>query len=56
MTMKPENSTKQSLPDFINPFDGRDPEEVWKELKAKAKPITKEELIKRIEELRNKKS
>lgn len=29
-----------------NPFDGRDANEVWAELKAKAKPVDKEALIK----------
>ncbi|HWZ21642.1 MAG TPA: hypothetical protein VNW06_03250 [Cytophagaceae bacterium] len=48
--MNTKNKIKLSS-DFKNPFDGRNPEEVWKELKEKSKPITREELLKRIEEL-----
>jgi len=36
--------------DFKNPFENRNPEEVWKELRAKAKPVNKEEFLKRMAE------
>lgn len=42
------NNNIKSFSDFENPFNGRDSEEVWKELKERSKPITKEELFKRI--------
>jgi hypothetical protein len=32
---------------IVNPFDGRNPDEVWAELKSKAMPISKEEFIKK---------
>lgn len=31
---------------ITNPFDGRDAKEVWAELKAKAKPVDKNKLLK----------
>ncbi len=42
------NNNIKSFSDFENPFHGRDSEEVWRELKEKTKPITKEELFKHI--------
>jgi hypothetical protein len=39
-------SKKHSLPpDFINPFEGRNPDEVWAELKKNAKHISREGMI-----------
>jgi hypothetical protein len=49
--MKSKNKSKESLP-FQNPFIGRDPEEVWKELKEHSKPLTREQFIKRLRELK----
>jgi hypothetical protein len=40
---------------ITNPFDGRDANEVWAELKAKAKPVDKEALIKAMLELKKSK-
>lgn len=35
----------KSLPsDFVNPFKGRNPEQVWKELQPNARPVSKEEM------------
>lgn len=36
-------TSKQLPDDFINPFKGRNPDEVWKELMKNAKPISKDE-------------
>jgi len=44
------SSKKKALPsDFKNPFEGRKAEEVWQELMKNAKPITREEFIKRLQ-------
>lgn len=37
-------------PDFINPFEGRNPDEVWEELKQNAKHITREEMLRLFQE------
>lgn len=42
---------KLKLP--YNPFENRNPEEVWKELLEKGKPLTKEEFQARLEEQLN---
>lgn len=52
--MNTKNSTQLSA-DFINPFLGRNPEEVWKELKDKSTPINKSTLMERLKELQVKK-
>ncbi|HYG37291.1 MAG TPA: hypothetical protein VD908_01675 [Cytophagales bacterium] len=33
-------------PDFNNPFENRDPNEVWEDLKKNAKPVSREEVFK----------
>lgn len=39
-------------PDKIfNPFEGRDREAVWKEIREQAKPITREEAVRKMKEL-----
>lgn len=44
-------SKKHPLPpDFKNPFKGRNPDEVWKELKQNAKHISREEMLRRFQE------
>ncbi len=44
-------SKKKKLPsDFDNPFQGRNPDEVWQELRKNAKPISREEMLNQIEE------
>ena len=44
------DSKKKALPpDFKNPFEGRNADEVWKELDKYSKPITCEEFIKRLQ-------
>jgi hypothetical protein len=44
-------SKKHSLPpDFINPFEGRDRDEVWKELDKYSKHISREEMFRRFQE------
>lgn len=43
--------TSKSLPsDFVNPFKGRNPDEVWKELQCSSRPLSKEEETKIIQE------
>ncbi len=39
---------------ITNPFDGRDAKEVWAELKAKAKPVDKDQLLKAMAEHKKK--
>ncbi len=39
---------------FYNPFRTKEPEEVWRELLAKAKPITKDEFLQRVKEVKKK--
>lgn len=39
-----------------NPFKNRDADEVWQELLAKAKPISKEDFAKRVQAMRAKKN
>lgn len=47
---------KKPLPaDVYNPFKGRDPQEVWKEISGKTTPISREEFLKRIKESSSKK-
>jgi hypothetical protein len=44
------NSKNKPLPaDLHNPFEGRNPEEMWKELKKDAKHISREELMRRLQ-------
>lgn len=43
-------SVKQNKKLF-NPFEGRDREEVWKEIREQARPTTREEALRKIEEL-----
>ncbi len=50
--MNTKNNIKSSS-DFENPFKGRNPEEVWKELKKdKSKPLTREQFLKRLQEIK----
>jgi len=43
-------SKKKALPpDFKNPFEGRNADEVWQELKKNAKPVSREEVLKRMQ-------
>ncbi len=43
-------SPKITLPsDFQNPFEGRNPDEVWQELGEKAEPISREEFFRRLQ-------
>lgn len=46
MTYPPKTTL---TPDFHNPFEGRNPDEVWQELSEKAKPITREEFFRRLQ-------
>lgn len=44
-------SKKRPLPpDFINPFEGRNRDEVWKELDKYSKHISREEMLRRFRE------
>jgi hypothetical protein len=44
------HSPKNTLPpDFHNPFEGRNPDEVWQELGEKAEPISREEFFRRLQ-------
>lgn len=50
-----ENSKKKPLPaDLHNPFEGRNPDEVWNELKKNAKHISREDLMRRFQSQREK--
>lgn len=47
------HSPKTTLPpDFQNPFEGRNPDEVWQELSEKARPISREEFFLRLKQQR----
>jgi hypothetical protein len=35
---------------IFNPFEGRDREQVWKEIRENARPITREEAFRRMKE------
>lgn len=40
---------------LFNPFEGRDREEVWKEIREQARPTTREEALRKIKELSERK-
>jgi hypothetical protein len=40
---------------IFNPFEGRDREEVWKEIREKAHPTTREEALRKMKELSERK-
>jgi len=46
MALKSTKTTK--IKGLVNPFEGRNPEEVWKEISGKTKPISREEFLKQI--------
>lgn len=55
MSLIMENSKKKPLPaDLHNPFEGRNPDEVWNELKKNAKHISREDLMRRFQSQREK--
>jgi hypothetical protein len=35
---------------IFNPFEGRDREQVWKEIREKAQPVSKDEAIRKMKE------
>ncbi len=41
-------------PSIFNPFEGRAPEEVWEEIRKNAKPTTREEAIRKMKSLKQK--
>jgi hypothetical protein len=46
------NFCQYPAPDFVNPSLGPDRESLWEQMKKNAKPLPKEELLKRAEKLR----
>ena len=40
---------------IFNPFEGKDREEVWKEVREKAQPTTREEALRKMKELADQK-
>ncbi len=47
------HSKKNTLPpDFHNPFEGRNPDEVWKELNKGSRPISREEFFRGLQKQR----
>lgn len=42
-------------PEFENPFNGPDRERLWDKLTKNSKPISREDLLKRVKELKGKK-
>ena len=39
---------------FTNPFHSEDPKALWKKIEKRAKPISKEEVMKRAQDAKNK--